>query len=107
EVTRLIAAAEAWPDEEGVRLRCVLELLYATGLRISELVTLPLAAAPRDPRFMLVRGKGGKERMVPLSPPSRQALSAYLAVREHFLPEGAASRLLFPSRAGAGHLTRQ
>jgi integrase/recombinase XerD len=107
EITRLIAAAGAWPDEEGVRLRCVLELLYATGLRISELITLPLAAAQRDPRFLLVRGKGGKERVVPLSPPSREALTAYLAVRKHFLPEGAASRFLFPSRGRDGFLTRQ
>jgi len=107
EVGRLIATAEAWPDEDGVRLRCVLELLYATGLRISELVTLPLAAAQRDPRFMLVRGKGGKERVVPLSPPSRQALADYLACRQAFLPDGRASRFLFPSRGREGHLTRQ
>jgi integrase/recombinase XerD len=107
EVTRLIAAAAAWPGEEGVRLRAILELLYATGLRISELTTLPLAAAQRDPRFMLVRGKGGKERMVPLSPPSRQTLAAYLTVRAHFLPEGGASRFLFPSRGRDGFLTRQ
>jgi len=107
EMARLIATAQAWPGEEGVRLRCVLELLYATGLRISELVTLPLAAAQRDPRFMLVRGKGGKERIVPLSPPSRQALADYLACRKVFLPDGQASRLLFPSRGRDGHLTRQ
>jgi len=107
EVARLIATAAAWPEEEGVRLRCILELLYATGLRVSELVTLPLAAAQRDPRFMLVRGKGGKERMVPLSPPSRQALGDYLGVRKQFLPEGQASRFLFPSRGREGHLTRQ
>jgi integrase/recombinase XerD len=107
EVARLIAAAETWPAEEGARLRCLLELLYATGLRVSELVTLPLAAAQRDPRFMLVRGKGGKERLVPLSAPARQTLLAYLAIRKNFLPEGAASRFLFPSRGGQGHLTRQ
>jgi len=107
EVARLIAAAEAWPGEEGVRLRAILELLYATGLRISELTTLPLAAAQREPRFMLVRGKGGKERMVPLSPPSRRALAEYLACRSHFLPEGGASRFLFPSRGRDGFLTRQ
>jgi integrase/recombinase XerD len=107
EVARLIATAEAWPGEEGVRLRCVLELLYATGLRISELVTLPLAAAQRDPRFMLVRGKGGKERVVPLSAPSRQALAEYLSCRHQFLPDGKASRFLFPSRGREGHLTRQ
>jgi integrase/recombinase XerD len=107
EVARLIDTAERWPNEEGARLRCILELLYATGLRVSELVTLPLAAAQRDPRFMLVRGKGGKERMVPLSPPSRQALSAYLACRKAFLPDAQASRFLFPSRGREGHLTRQ
>ncbi|HTQ33646.1 MAG TPA: site-specific tyrosine recombinase XerD [Stellaceae bacterium] len=107
EVARLIATAAAWPEEEGVRLRCLLELLYATGLRVSELVTLPLAAAQRDPRFMLVRGKGGKERVVPLSAPSRTAIAEYLAVRKSFLPEGGASRFLFPSRGREGHLTRQ
>ena len=107
EVARLNATAAAWPEEEGMRLRCLLELLYATGLRVSELVTLPLAAAQRDPRFMLVRGKGGKERVVPLSPPSRHALAAYLAVRKAFLPEGGAARFLFPSRGREGHLTRQ
>jgi integrase/recombinase XerD len=106
EVGRLIATAAAW-QEEGVRLRCLLELLYATGLRVSELVTLPLAAAQRDPRFMLVRGKGGKERIVPLSPPSRQALAEYLTARKVFLPDGGASRFLFPSRGREGHLTRQ
>jgi len=107
EIGRLIAAAEAWPAEEGVRLRCILELLYATGLRISELVTLPVVAALRDPRFLLVRGKGGKERVVPLSPPSRRTLALYLQCRTRFLPEGGASRYLFPSRGREGYLTRQ
>jgi integrase/recombinase XerD len=107
EVAGLIATAAAWPGEEGVRLRAILELLYATGLRVSELVTLPHAAAQRDPRFLLVRGKGGKERVVPLSPPSRQALAEYLGYRKQFLPEGGGSRFLFPSRGREGHLTRQ
>jgi integrase/recombinase XerD len=112
DVERLIAAAAAWPGEEGVRLRCLLELLYATGLRVSELITLPLAAAQRDPRFVLVRGKGGKERLVPLSTPARQALAGYLAFRAAFLPHGKppgnkGARWLFPSRGEAGHLTRQ
>ena len=70
-----------------MRLLCLIELLYATGLRISELVTLPLAAAQRDPRFLLVRGKGGRERVVPLSEPAAQALAAYLDCRQHFLPD--------------------
>ena len=87
EVGRLIATAANWPGDEGGRLRCILELLYATGLRVSELVTLPLAAAQRDPRFLLVRGKGGKERVVPLSEPARQALADYVGCRCHFLPQ--------------------
>ena len=107
EVGRLIETAAAWPNEEGVRLRALLELLYGAGLRVSELVGLPLAAAQRDPRFLLVRGKGGKERIVPLSPPARQALARYLECRSRFLPRKAASRWLFPSRGAEGHLTRQ
>jgi integrase/recombinase XerD len=107
DVSRLLAAASAWPGDEGVRLRCLVELLYASGLRVSELVTLPLAAAQRDPRVLLVRGKGGKERVVPLSPPSREALAAYLEVRRSFLPRGQPSRWLFASRGDSGHLTRQ
>jgi len=107
EVEGLLAAARAWPGEEGVRILCLIELLYATGMRISELLTLPVAAALRDPRFVLVRGKGGRERVVPLSEPGRKALADYLDSREHFLSEERPSRWLFPSRGDAGHLTRQ
>lgn len=107
EVKSLLAAAHARPGDEGRRLSCILELLYATGLRISELVTLPLAAARRDPRFLVISGKGGRERVVPLSEPSRAALSAYVECRERFLPASRPSRWLFPSRGRAGHLTRQ
>jgi integrase/recombinase XerD len=105
EVARLIAAAAAWPGAEGMRLRCLVEVLYASGLRVSELVGLPLAAAQRDPRFLLVRGKGGKERVVPLSAPARHALAVWLDCR--VLPQTKPSRWLFPSRGAAGHLTRQ
>jgi integrase/recombinase XerD len=107
EVDRLCAAARAVPGDEGRRLVCIFELLYATGLRVSELVTLPLAAARCDPRFLMVRGKGGKERLVPLNEPARRALAAYLECREGFLPEARPSRWLFASRGAAGHLTRQ
>jgi integrase/recombinase XerD len=107
EVKALIGATQEWPGEEGIRLGCILELLYATGLRVSELVTLPFAAARRDPRFMVISGKGGRERVVPLSEPGRLALSRYLDRREHFLPDSRPSRWLFPSRGRAGHLTRQ
>jgi integrase/recombinase XerD len=107
EIGTLIDTAHSWPGDEGIRLYCILELLYATGLRISELATLPLAAARRDPRFLLISGKGGKERVVPLSEPGRAALARYLECRDRFLPEGRPSRWLFPSRGRAGHLTRQ
>jgi integrase/recombinase XerD len=107
EVEALIAAARSWPGDEGVRLVCLVELLYATGLRISELVSLPLAAAQRDPRFLTISGKGGRERMVPLSEPSRAALAAYLTCRDRSLPDSQPSRWLFPSRGRNGHLTRQ
>ena len=107
EVDGLLAAARDWPGDEGVRIVCLIELLYATGMRVSELLTLPLAAALRDPRYLLVRGKGGRERVVPLSEPGRKALAAYLDRREHFVPQARPSRWLFASRGGAGHLTRQ
>jgi integrase/recombinase XerD len=107
EIKSLIDAAQRWPGDEGIRLGCIVELLYATGLRVSELVTLPLAAARRDPRFLIISGKGGKERVVPLSEPGRVALRRYLERRENFLPDTRPSRRLFPSRGRAGHLTRQ
>ena len=107
EIKSLIDEVQSWPGDEGIRLGCIVELLYATGLRVSELVTLPLAAALRDPRFLIISGKGGKERVVPLSEPARAALRPYLERREDFLPDGRPSRWLFPSRGRAGHLTRQ
>lgn len=107
EVSQLIETAANWPGDEGLRLRCIVEFLYAAGLRISELITLPLAAAQRDPRFLTVRGKGGKERIVPLGGPARRALTAYLGGRSRFLTSPKAGRWLFPSRGASGHLTRQ
>jgi integrase/recombinase XerD len=107
EAAALLDAARAVPGAEGARLTCLLELLYGSGLRVSELVGLPLAATRGDKRFLIVRGKGAKERMVPLSQPSRAALDAYLAQRAAFLKPRAASPFLFPSRGGTGHLTRE
>jgi len=113
EVDRLLAAARSTGrSDDRVRNNCLMELLYATGMRVSELVSLPVQAARGNPRMLLVRGKGGKERMVPLSPPARTALAEWLAVRdrdEDFarIEKGEApSRFLFPSRGASGHLTR-
>lgn len=107
EAKTLLDFARQWPGAEGKRLCAMAELLYGAGLRVSELVGLPLAAARRDPRFLIVRGKGDKERLVPLGAPARLALGAYLAVRSSFLEQGAASPFLFPSRGSEGHLTRR
>ena len=105
DVDRLLQAAGDRPGPEGVRLAALMQLLYATGMRVSELVGLPLAAAVRDPRLILVRGKGGKERLVPLNQAAREAVQAWVEVRGRN-PRLAASPFLFPSRSGAGHLTR-
>ncbi len=107
EVLTLIEAARRLEGARGLRALALLELLYAAGLRVSELVGLPLAAVVRGQPMLVVRGKGGKERMVPLSEPARAAVAAYLAVRGDFLPPGAKdSRWLFPSSGAEGHLTR-
>jgi integrase/recombinase XerD len=107
EVDRLIEATRDKDDSDGGRMATLLEILYATGLRVSELVTLPLAAVERDPTVLVVRGKGDKERLVPLSDPARVAIVSWLHVRAAILPEDEKSRFLFPSRGRTGHLTRQ
>jgi integrase/recombinase XerD len=113
EVDRLIAAARAAAAESeprerlrGQRLYCLLELLYATGLRISELVSLPASAARRNERMLIVRGKGGKERVVPLNEAARTAMRDYAAMLAE-MHEQPPSKWLFPSFGETGHLTRQ
>lgn len=109
EVSRLLAAARDGDDPAKVaRQVALLEILYATGLRVSELVGLPFAAASRGQRVLQVMGKGAKERKVPLTQPALDAIVAWLPHRAAFLPEGQKdSKWLFPSRsAAAGHLTR-
>ena len=110
---QLSAAPEASASKRlrALRLYCLLEVLYATGLRVSELVSLPLSAARRDARMIVVRGKGNKERLVPLNDASRQAMADYLTAVEAQKPEkkknAPGSKWLFPSFGESGHLTRQ
>ena len=114
EVEALLTAAQTHgrtPDE-CQRCTALMELLYATGLRVSELVSLPQAAVRGDPKMILVKGKGGKERMVPLSAPARAAVAEWLATldaqAEALRAAGKpAPKALFPARSAAGHLTRQ
>lgn len=114
EVSRILTAAQGFGASPRDRARnlALVELLYATGMRVSELVELPIAAARGDPRMILVRGKGGKERMVPLSTPARQALLPWLACRDADDEAARAkgkppARHLFPGSGAGGHLTRQ
>jgi integrase/recombinase XerD len=106
EVDRLVAAAAARDGAQGLRLAAMIELIYASGLRISELIGLPFAALARDPAYLIVKGKGGKERLAPLNEAARTAVKAYLVARPSFFPKGAKdSPWLFPSRRGGGRLT--
>ena len=109
EVDRLLTAAHAkGPGESrrtALRRACLMETLYATGVRVSELVSLPLSAVEGAPDMILVRGKGGRERMAPLSDPARTAIAAWLEVRAGNARE-AQSPWLFPGRGAQGHLTR-
>jgi len=110
EVENLLAAAVG-ETAEAARLCLVVEMLYGGGLRVSELAGLPLAAARARDGFIRVIGKGNKERFAPLSQASQEALTAYLAVRDDFLPKGEkkkkAERFLFCSRSAEGFLTRR
>ncbi|SIQ49013.1 integrase/recombinase XerD [Paracoccus thiocyanatus] len=102
-------------ETERARNLALVELIYATGMRVSELVSLPVGACRGDPALLLIRGKGGKERMVPLSDPARRALAAWLKRRDNAPAEsplgrlvaGKGARWLFPAPSREGHMTRQ
>jgi|TARA_B110000240_G_scaffold66710_1_gene75978 integrase/recombinase XerD len=107
DVEKILQGARTIPKSKSdkMRLTCLMEMLYATGMRVTELVSLPVAAARGDPQMILVRGKGSKERMVPLSKVARQSILGWLLFRD---TDGSNtnSPFLFPSRSKEGHLTR-
>ena len=112
EVDGLLAQAKTATQSESkserlraARMECLLEVLYATGLRVSELVALPDSAARRDQRMLVIRGKGGRERLVPLNDAARRTMKDYLTLREEAKADK--SKWLFPSFGESGHLTRQ
>lgn len=106
EIERLLTAAAAHDGAGGVRLIALLEMAYASGLRVSELLSLKADAVRRDPAFLIVRGKGGKERLAPLNTSAREAVKAWLTVRDTARkPNTPDSAWLFPSSAASGHLT--
>lgn len=117
EIDAMLAAAPQVGRNPVERIRnlCLIELLYATGMRVSELVALPVASCRGDPAVLLIRGKGGKERLVPLTPPARRALAQWLTLRDApprdsplaRLVAGPGARWLFPAPGAAGHMPRQ
>ena len=112
DVDALFAAAEGYDEPRDVRTYCQLEILYAGGLRVSELVSIPLASAGRRDKCLFIKGKGGKERLVPLTGKAVAAIAAWKKLRTQTLPKNAiaksrAEKFLFPSSSKLGHVTRE
>lgn len=112
DVDRLFEAASANDSVKGIRQLCLLEILYAGGLRVSELVSLTVRAVQRRDGCLMIKGKGGKERLVPLTSPALTAIKTWLGLREQTLPTGVEAReraqgFLFPSASKSGHMTRE
>ena len=107
DVEALLKAAHKLQTAEGIRLTCLLEIAYASGLRVTELVSLPTDALNLTSETLLISGKGGKERLVPLTFSAMNAIVAYEKVRSNFLKGNKTSNFLFPSRSKQGHLTRR
>ena len=107
DVGRLLAAVEADESPQGQRLQALLEILYASGMRVSELVSLEFTPSLGAHDMLIVRGKGNKERLVPLTPTALQTVGTYLKVRPQFFEGPSSHKWLFPSYGKTGHLTRQ
>lgn len=112
QVDSLFAAAQADESLAGARMLCLLEILYAGGLRVTELVSLTVQATQRRDRCLFIKGKGGRERLVPLTPRAVEAIEHWRSLRERSLPKTDAAKAraqnyLFPSRSKSGHLTRE
>ena len=106
EIEALLTAAGAADSTAGLRLIVLVEMAYASGLRVSELLALKVEAVRRDPAYLIVRGKGGKERLAPLNMPAREAIKAWLNARDAARkPNTPDSAWLFPSHGKSGHLT--
>jgi len=106
EVVALLIASAARDGAAGIRMIALVELAYASGMRVSELLALRVEAVRRDPAYLIVRGKGGKERLAPLNASAREAVKAWLLVRDAARPgKTPDSPWLFPSGAASGHLT--
>ena len=106
EIKKLLTTAEERPEEKWQRIYVMLKLMYACGLRVSELVSLPENCINYDKKQILVKGKGSKERLIPIADSAIRAIHNYTAIRDNYLPKGRKSQWLFPSYASSGHFTR-
>ena len=107
DVFKLLDMAIKDTSPKGLRMSALLELLYSSGLRVSELVGLPVRAIDKEGQFLIVKGKGAKERLVPMSHSAKDAIVRYLPYRKEFIVDDKTSNWLFPSISKTGHLTRQ
>ncbi|PPR78577.1 MAG: Tyrosine recombinase XerD [Alphaproteobacteria bacterium MarineAlpha2_Bin1] len=107
EVELLFLEAEKLKGPEGSRMRAMLEIIYATGLRVSELISIPISSVKGDRKFLVIQGKGNKVRSIPLTQKSIESIQSYLKDRNYFLKNRDESDYLFPSSSRSGHLTRQ
>ncbi len=111
QIDQLLRCAHEDQSPAGLRTCALLEVLYASGLRVSELLSLPRTTGERAQNMILVRGKGGHERLVPLTKPALSAVQLWREIRPQFLPTDHrrtnADKFLFPSRSRAGHLSRE
>ncbi len=106
EIERLLSSAETVEGHGALRLKALMELTYASGMRVSELLALKVEAVRRDPAFLIIKGKGGKERLAPLNTTAREAVKDWLSARDAARkPERPDSAWLFPSHGRSGHLT--
>ena len=106
EIKKLLTTAEERPEEKWQRIYVMLKLMYACGLRVSELVSLPENCINYDKKQILVKGKGSKDRLIPIADSAIRAIHDYTAIRDNYLPKGRKSQWLFPSYASSGHFTR-
>lgn len=107
EIFRLFKAIDAFKEEKAVKMRALLSLLYASGMRVSELVSLPFSLSSCKEKTFIIRGKGDKDRLIPLNDEAKNAVADWCVVRERTLPKGRSSKWLFPSSSKSGHLTRE
>ncbi len=108
QVDKLIKSSREDQSMNGIRLNTMIEILYATGIRISELVEMKLSATYAEKNFLLVQGKGNKERLVPISENTEDKIKDYLKIRNNFINNNTESKWLFPSKQSSkGHITRQ